>query len=104
MRTRKNPSTKANIGRALIQLRAARRVTQEDLLFAVSRRHVGRIEQGHQVPSIHVIENLAESLRIHPMTLIAMAYSQDPGVQSVDQVLQAVKSDMLDLYPRDEDL
>lgn len=104
MRTRRNLSTKANIGRALIQLRVARKVTQEDLLFAVSRRHVGRIEQGHQVPSIHVIENLAESLRIHPITLLAIAYSQDPGVQSIDQVLQAVKSDLLDLYPQDENL
>ena len=102
MLIRKKPSTKANIGRALIQVRAARGVTQEDLLFAVSRRHVGRIEQGHQVPSIHVIENLAESLRIHPMTLIAMAYSQEADVQSIDQVLQEVKADLLELYPQDE--
>jgi transcriptional regulator with XRE-family HTH domain len=104
MGIRKNLSIKANIGRALTQVRAARGVTQEDLLFAASRRHVGRIEQGHQVPSFHVIENLAESLQIHPMTLIAMAYSQEAGAQSVDQVLEAVRSDLLVLYPQDEDL
>lgn len=104
MGIRKKLSIKANIGRALVQVRAARGVTQEDLLFAVSRRHVGRIEQGHQVPSIHVIENLAESLQIHPMTLIAMAYSQEAGAQSVDQVLEAVRSDLLVLYPQGEDL
>lgn len=93
MPTRKNVPPKADFGRALQQLRAARGVTQEDLLFATSRRHVGRIEQGHQVPSIRVIESLAESLQIHPMTLITAAYCPDFGAASVEKILGTVMTD-----------
>ena len=65
---------------ALQQLRAARGVTQEDMLLATSRRHISRIEQGHQMPSIRVIENLAEGLQIHPLTLMVAAYLLVLGV------------------------
>ena len=97
MPTRKNISPKADFGRALQQLRALRGVTQEDLLLAASRRHIGRIEQGHQLPSIRVIESLAENLQIHPMTLIVAAYCDDFGIASLEKVLETVRSDLVEL-------
>ncbi|MFT3811862.1 MAG: helix-turn-helix transcriptional regulator [Acidovorax sp.] len=97
MPTRKNPPPKADFGRALQQMRAASGMTQEDLLLATSRRHVGRIEQGHQVPSIRVIENLAETLQIHPMTLVTAAYCPDFDAAAVEKVLEVVKADFLEL-------
>ena len=90
---RKNVPPHANFGRALQQLRAARGVTQEDMLLATSRRHISRIEQGHQMPSIRVIENLAESLQIHPLTLIMAAYCPEMDATSVKDLLNAVKAD-----------
>lgn len=87
----------ANFGRALQQLRAARGLTQEDMLMATSRRHMSRIEQGHQLPSIRVIESLAESLQVHPLTLMAVAYCPDGDIRSVQSLLQAVQTDFAEL-------
>lgn len=93
---RKNTSPQADFGRALQQLRAARSLTQEDMLLATSRRHMSRIEQGHQMPSIHIIENLAAGLQIHP-TLIVAAYCPDGDAASVQDLLNAVKADFEEL-------
>lgn len=94
MSSRKQLRPKADFGRALQVLRAARGVTQEDMLFATSRRHISRVEQGHQVPSIRTIEGLAESLQIHPMTLIATAYCQGLELASFDEIIETVKADL----------
>ena len=61
--------------------------------LATSRRHISRIEQGHQVPGIRTIEGLAEHLHIHPLTLIAAAYCQDIDTASVNELLKIVKTD-----------
>lgn len=90
---RKPPLRQADFGRALQQLRAARGAVQEDLLMATSRRHVSRIEQGHQQPSIRTIEGLADSLQIHPLTLIAAAYCPQVDAASVQALLQTVQAE-----------
>ena len=89
----KSVPPQADFGRALQQLRAARGVTQEDMLLATSRRHISRIEQGHQMPSIRVIESLAEGLQIHPLTLMVVAYCPEMDATSVKGLLDAVNTD-----------
>lgn len=86
-----------DFGRALQQLRDARGVTQEDLLPRSSRRSVGRIEQGTQIPSFRTLDRLAEGLKIHPLTLILLAYCQNPNAESVNQMFETVKSDLMEL-------
>ena len=93
MSSRKRVPPQADFGRALQQLRAARGLIQEDMLLATSRRHISRIEQRHQVPSVRTIEMLAEQMQIHPLTLIAAAYCQDLDSTSVNELLKIVKSD-----------
>lgn len=93
MSSRKRVSPQADFGRALQQLRAARGLVQEDMLLATSRRHISRIEQGHQVPSIRTIEALAEQMQIHPLTLVAAAYCQDLDAASVSELLKTIKTD-----------
>lgn len=93
MSSRKRVPPQADFGRALQQLRAARGLVQEDMLLATSRRHISRIEQGHQVPSIRTIEVLAEQMQIHPLTLIAAAYCPDLDTTLVNELLKTVKAD-----------
>ncbi|WP_312304559.1 MULTISPECIES: helix-turn-helix domain-containing protein [Comamonadaceae] len=93
MPSRKNARPQADFGRALQQLRTARGVTQEDLLFATSRRHISRVEQGHQVPGIRTIESLAENLQIHPLTLITAAYCQTLDPASIRELLKLIQAD-----------
>jgi transcriptional regulator with XRE-family HTH domain len=99
MPTRHTASIQANFGRALKRLRSARGATQEDLLNSTSRRHVGRIEQGHQVPSIRAIESLAASLQIHPLTLVAAAYCSELDGQSINEILKTIHKDFAVLVP-----
>lgn len=97
MPTRHTAPIQANFGRALKRLRLARGVTQEDLLNSTSRRHVGRIEQGHQMPSIRAIESLATSLQIHPLTLVAAAYSSELDDQSINEIMKIIQEDFAEL-------
>lgn len=97
MSSKKKFTSEVNFGRALQQLRDARGVTQEDLLPRSSRRSVGRIEHGAQVPSFRTIDRLAEGLDIHPLTLIVLAYCQTSNSAAVSQLFEAVKSDLIDL-------
>jgi len=93
MSSRKRVPPQADFGQALRQLRAAQGLVQEDMLLATSRRHISRIEQGHQVPSIRTIEVLAEQMNIHPLTLVAAAYCPELDVTSVNELLKTVKAD-----------
>ncbi|MFC7410362.1 helix-turn-helix domain-containing protein [Hydrogenophaga atypica] len=94
---RNNVPRHASFGSALQRLRAARGLTQEDMLMATSRRHMSRIEQGHQMPSIRVVESLAENLRLHPLSLLAAAYCPDGDLESVQELLQTVQADIAGL-------
>lgn len=93
MSSRKRVPPQADFGRALQQLRAARGLVQEDMLLATSRRHISRVEQGHQVPSIRTIEVLAEQMQIHPLTLVAAAYCPDLDATAVNELLKTVAAD-----------
>ena len=93
MPSRERNPPQADFGRALQQLRAAQGLVQEDMLLATSRRHISRSEQGHQVPSVRIIEALADQMQIHPVTLVAAAYCEDLDVASINEVLQRVKAD-----------
>ena len=97
MSSRKRVPSQADFGRALRQLREARGMVQEDMLLATSRRHISRIEQGHQVPSVRTLEVLAEQMQIHPLTLIAVAYCPELDATSVSQLLKTLKTDFKDL-------
>lgn len=94
---RKTTPNKADFGRALQELRAARGSTQEDLLNATSRRHLSRIEQRHQQPSISIVESLAENLQIHPLTLLTAAYCSIDDSEGLQRLLQTVQSDLFAL-------
>lgn len=99
MSSRKRVPPQADFGRALQQLRTARGLVQEDMLMATSRRHISRLEQGHQVPSIRTIEVLAEQMQIHPLTLIAVAYCPDLDAATVNEILMTIEADFRSIVP-----
>ena len=99
MSSRKRVLPQADFGRALQQWRTARGLVQEDMMHATSRRHIIRIEQGHQVPSVRTIEALADQMQIHPLTLIVAAYCEDLEMGAINNILQAVKSDFKKIIP-----
>lgn len=49
------------------------------------------------MPSFPTIDRLAEGLSIHPLTLIVLAYCQNSSTESVTQLFERVKSDLIEL-------
>ncbi len=59
---------------ALKQARTAKRLTQEDFSNVSSRTYVSTLERGLKNPTLDKIEDLASVMRLHPLTLITLAY------------------------------
>ncbi|CAE6756084.1 helix-turn-helix domain-containing protein [Paraburkholderia aspalathi] len=64
----------ATFGKALKQLRTITNVTQEDFGLVSSRTYISTVERGLKSPTLGKIEQLAEVLGVHPLTLLAVAY------------------------------
>lgn len=72
---------------------AASLATRRHLIVSHGRRQLSTwVRRAHT--SIRTIEGLAESLQIHPMTLIATAYCQDLELASFDEIIETVKADL----------
>jgi len=62
-------------GQALRRARKARGMTQEDFSTPSSRTYVSMLERGVRSPTLAKINELSETLGIHPLTLLALAYA-----------------------------
>ena len=62
-------------GQALRRARKARGMTQEDFSTSSSRTYVSMLERGERSPTLAKINELSETLGIHPLTLLALAYA-----------------------------
>lgn len=71
---------------ALKAARAARGLTQEDFGVVSSRTYLSMLERGIQSPTLAKIEQLAHTLRIHPLTLLTMAYAESLRPEDVKKV------------------
>lgn len=61
-------------GMALRLARKARSKTQEDFSVTSSRTYVSMLERGVRSPTLAKIGELSETLGLHPLTLLALAY------------------------------
>ena len=64
-----------HFGMALRLARKARSKTQEDFSITSSRTYVSMLERGERSPTLAKINELSETLEIHPLTLLALAYA-----------------------------
>jgi transcriptional regulator with XRE-family HTH domain len=62
---------------ALKQARKARGLTQEDFSEVSSRTYISTLERGIKSPTIEKIDVLAQTLGIHPLTLLTLTYMID---------------------------
>jgi transcriptional regulator with XRE-family HTH domain len=61
-------------GRGLLAARKKQGMTQEDFGIVSSRTYLSSLERGLKSPTISKIEELASVLKVHPLTLVALAY------------------------------
>ena len=67
---------------ALKVARSACGLSQEAFSLASSRTYVSSLERGLKTPTLKKVDELAEVLDIHPLTLLTLSYvdDTDPGV------------------------
>ncbi|KVW42646.1 hypothetical protein WK94_18555 [Burkholderia ubonensis] len=85
----------ARIGAALRMLRQAKGVSQEDFGVVSSRTYVSAVERGLKSPTLGKIEQLAEVLGVHPLTLLATAYLNEYSQKGVEATLSELRSELL---------
>lgn len=71
--------------------RIIRAMSQEDFSLQSSRTYISSLERGLQSPTLSKVDELAECLEVHPLTLLTMAYSN--SATDMAQVLDLVGQD-----------
>lgn len=66
-------------GKALREIRLSKGISQEKLATAASRVYISSLERGLKSPTLSTIEKLSKELEIHPLSLLALAYSISDG-------------------------
>lgn len=87
---------KKAFGRGLRQLRLIRGLSQEAFTPAFSLSFVSVVERGAKMISIERIDGLAETLDVHPLTLLTAMYVGEYGV-GADELFARVKADFASL-------
>lgn len=77
--------------KALKKARKARGLTQEDFSTLSSRTYVSTLERGMKSPTLSKINELAEILSIHPLTLLLLAYAPSSDPARVDALLRQIE-------------
>lgn len=88
---------KAAFGKAFKQVRLYRNRTQEDFSDVSSRTYISIIERGEKAVTIEKLEELATSLKVHPVTMLILAYAQFNENKSWEEILDVVQSDMVSI-------
>jgi transcriptional regulator with XRE-family HTH domain len=89
-------SLQSRFGAALQLARKNKGLTQEDFSIASSRTYISTLERGLKSPTLEKIDEIATVLGIHPLTLIALAYTDESGV-SIKDLCKTVESEVRSL-------
>lgn len=91
----------SNFGPALRHMRKAKRLTQEDFGVPSSRVHISALERGVRQPTLGKIDELAEVMKVHPLSLIALSYCRHLTADEVRRLCDKVVAEVAALPPID---
>lgn len=91
-------STRNNLPSALKAVRNARGLTQEDFALVSSRTYVSSVERAVRNPTLTKIDELATVLKVHPLTLVTLAYCDVNSLDSSKELLGLVASELGALF------
>lgn len=81
---------RAGFGKALREVRKARRLTQEHFSDVSSRNYVSNLERGVKSPTLDKVDTLAKAMKVQPLTLLVLAYARADGKDVDDVVTRAL--------------
>ena len=79
---------------ALKKARKAKGLSQEDFSDVSSRTYVSTLERGLYTPTLEKVEDLAQAIGIHPLTLLTMACLASSKTNSLDKLFAQVKTEI----------
>lgn len=89
----RNMKHQNQFGKAFRRIRRARGLTQEDFANESGRTYIGEIERGLKHPTLQKIDDLANSLSLHPLTMVALSYLAKEDAIVLDLLLERVKQE-----------
>lgn len=72
---------KSDFPSALRTLRKARGLSQEEFDTVSGRTYVSALERGKKDPTLGKVEQLAEVMKVHPLTLLTLTYAPDTAAE-----------------------
>lgn len=86
-----------NFAAALRSTRRSKGLSQEAFGLVSSRTYVSTLERKIQSPTLNKVDDLAEVMGVHPLTLLAMSYLRKTDASSVAKVLSIVAAQISEL-------
>ena len=78
---------------ALRRARKAKGLTQEDFAISSSRTYVSMLERGVRSPTLAKVGELADTLDMHPLSLLTLAYlDADADPAAAEKLLRKVQA------------
>jgi transcriptional regulator with XRE-family HTH domain len=78
----------------LRKTRDAQGLSQEDFGLVSSRTYVSSLERGLKSPTLNKVDDLANTLGVHPLTLLFMSYVEPGKESSAMELLEAVRAEL----------
>lgn len=89
--------TRKAFANSLKQVRKAKHFTQEDFSTVSSRTYLSTLERGLKSPTLDKLQDLADTLEIHPLTLLVLTYTQLEENPQVSALMKKVTHEIEEL-------
>jgi transcriptional regulator with XRE-family HTH domain len=83
-----------NFAKAIRLIRKSKGMSQEEFGVLSSRTYVSALERGMKSPTLSKVDALAEVMDVHPLTLLALAYSETHDQEAVVKLLERIASEI----------
>lgn len=87
-----------SFSQALKTARRARGLSQEAFSQVSSRTYVSTLERGLKTPTISKVDELAEGLGIHPLTLLTLAYLKNGDDKEIKRLTDNISKELQAIF------
>lgn len=96
----KSPLSESEFSTALRLVRKAREFTQEDFDEISSRVYISALERGAKQPTLPKVDELANHMGVHPLTLLVLAYCRKANEEEARQLCERALGEIVELIGR----
>lgn len=90
-----------NFAAGLRKTRDAQGLSQEDFGLISSRTYVSSLERGLKSPTLNKVDDFASTLGVHPLTLLFVSYLKNYEEQSVFDLVDGIREELLQVTTRE---